>query len=92
MTCEVESKVESYYHYRLCDQRIPRLQGCLRKLATLEKCCNVAMHMMHTTIAKPQPIMLSIIPSRISHNYYFIPMPSPIISVIFFKLLLRQQQ
>ena len=44
-------------------------------------------------LGKPVPIMLSvlpIIPSRISHNYYsyFIPMPSPIIPVIFFKFLL----
>ena len=40
---------------------------------------------------KPEPIMLSvllIIPSRISHN--FIPMPSPIIPVVFFKFLLCQ--
>ena len=47
--------------------------------------------------SKPEPIMLSvlpIIPSRISrifaHYSYFIPMPSPIIPVIFFKFLLHQ--
>ena len=45
-------------------------------------------------MVKPEPIMLSvlpIIPSRISHIFthysYFIPMPSPIIPVIFSKLL-----
>ena len=40
-------KVESDYHYELCDQRIPHLQGCLGEV-TLEKCCNVIM--MYTTI------------------------------------------
>ena len=31
----------------LCDQRIPHLQRCLGELATLEKCCNVVMHVIH---------------------------------------------
>ena len=43
---------------------------------------------------KPEPIMLlilPIIPSIIfTHYSYFIPMPSPIIPVIFFKFLMRQ--
>ena len=42
-------------------------------------------------IAKPEPIMLSMLPiilSRISNN--FIPMPSLIIPVVFFKFLLCQ--
>ena len=43
MECEVESEVE-------CDQRIPHLQGCLGELATLEKCCNIVVHVIHTTI------------------------------------------
>ena len=46
-------RLNHYYNNRLGDQRIPHLQGCLGKLATciLEKCCNVVMHVMHTTIA-----------------------------------------
>ena len=36
--------------YRLGDQKIPCLQGCLGELATLEKCCNVIVYVIHTTI------------------------------------------
>ena len=32
MAYEVESEVELDYYYRLCDQRIPCLQGCLGEL------------------------------------------------------------
>ena len=45
-------------YYRLCDQRILRLQGYLGELlaaTTLEKCCNVVAHVMHMTIAIPWP-------------------------------------
>ena len=44
-------RLNHYNNYRLCDQRMPRLQECLGELATLEKCCNVDVHVMHTTIA-----------------------------------------
>ena len=54
MAYEVESKVHNYY--RLCDQRIPRLQGCLEELATLEKCCSVVVHVMHTTVVRCDPV------------------------------------
>ena len=40
----------NHYYYRLCDQRTPHLHGCLGGLATLEKCCNVVVRMIHTTI------------------------------------------
>ena len=46
MACEVEYKVKSILYYRLCDQRIQCLQGCLGKLTTSEKCCNVDVHVM----------------------------------------------
>ena len=37
-SCAMACEVESDYCYRLCNQRIPHLQGCLGELATLEKC------------------------------------------------------
>ena len=52
MVCEVEY----HYYYRLCDQRIPCLQGCLGELATLEKCCDFIVHMIHTTIMVLKPL------------------------------------
>ena len=54
-------------------------------------------HPMCYTLYNPEPIMLSvlhIIPLRISYSFthysYIIPMPSPIIPVIFYKFLLCQ--
>ena len=43
------------HYYRLCDQRILHLQGCFGELATLEKCCNVVVHMIHTAVAILRP-------------------------------------
>ena len=52
-------------------------------------------HPMRYTLFNPEPIMplvLPIIPARISHSFthysYIIPMPSPIIPIMFFKFLL----
>ena len=60
MACAVESEVESLllYVYRLCDQRIACQQVCLGELATLEKCCNVIVHVIHTTIVILWPFRL----------------------------------
>ena len=48
----------------------------------------------YPSVIKPEPIMLSVLPLFLpefpiifTHYSYFIPMPSPIIPVIFFKLL-----
>ena len=41
----------NHCYYRLSDQRIPCLLGCLGELTILEKYSNVVMHVIHTTIA-----------------------------------------
>ena len=46
MSCEVKSEVESLLYI----DTVPHLQGCLEELATLEKCCNVVVHVIYTAI------------------------------------------
>ena len=51
MGCEVESVTWlNHYYYGFCDQRTPRLQGCLGELATLALLDHV-VHVIHTTFS-----------------------------------------
>ena len=55
MACEIESEIKSLLIFTI-DSVIRGYHVYKDELATLEKCCNVDIHVMHTTIAILWPL------------------------------------